>query len=241
MAQTWSSVIIQILIKGNFIKGNPAGVATAYDPSVLLSDSTLTDGGGEFPFGGVVDRILQAMSLIVTAIGSNRQSEYRTAFLEDTAGVASGALIPRVAASSATKYRFGVLSDVKDGSSGLYLTETAREIVLIARKNHTRQIVKPYQYYTDDTRLWHTRSTAKSEIVAWDKAAERAAMIASNHTSVCPLPDDLLPALEFGSLGVMHRNNFNIQQAEAEFAKFVAEINRIAGKQMPDAELAAKV
>lgn len=238
MAQTWKSTIIQILLKADFMKGDKAGLAADYNVVGVVDDDIMRDAGPAFSFEAVVDKILMAMTMIVTAIGENRQSEYRPYFLKDTIPLASGDKIPLVANG---KPKFGVVSDFRDSYNDRYLTEQPREIVLGSRRQHARRVIRPFHYWTDDIRVLHTRVDVTAEVVAWDKTAERVLMITTNDVSPCPLPDDLLPALEFGSLALLQRGNFNAESAPANAQAFQQELARIAGKPMAVPELAAKV
>jgi hypothetical protein len=237
MSQTWKSTILQILLKADFMKGNKTALTADYNVAGLLTDVVMRDAGPVFSFDAVVDKILMAMAMIVTAIGENRASEYRPYFLVDTTPLASGDRIPLEASG---KPKYGVVSDFRDAYTDHYLTEQPREIVLGSRRQHPRRIIRPHHYYSDGIRVWHTRVDVTAEVVAWDREAERVLILTANHTENCPLPSDLLPCLEFGSLALIQRGEFNAQQAAASAPLFIQELSRIAGRTMEIPELAAK-
>lgn len=236
---TWSTVIRQVLLRGNFIAGDKTAVKTTYE-TALLTDTQITKGGAEYPFLGIVDAFLDAMEIIVGAIGANRESAYRRWFAADTANIASGGQIPTVSSIAAPRY--GVLSNVRDATNGRYLTFQPRVMIRIAKEaTHGRRKRDLYHYFTDDVVIEHTRTNVKAEIVAWSRDAEQTVILADNDTYECPLPNDLLPVLEYGALAFIYRDKFNLEQAVANYNKFAPEVNKIAGKQMAATELPAKI
>lgn len=240
----WSIVIRQILLRGNFLAGSADAVRDAYTDAPL-GDTELTKNRAEYPFAAIADSIVQAMSLIVSAIGENRESNHRAAFLADTEPVRSGVVIPRLSSTGAP--RFGLIRDVRehvaDAPEGFvprYLTHQPRAVIDIANKRHKRLRGNFFHFFTDDVRLWHTQDLAIAEIVAWDIEGERNRIYATNNTADCPLPNELLPALEFGALGFIYRDTFNAENAIANWQKFALELNKIAGKPVADLELPQK-
>lgn len=240
MAVKWNSVIRQILLRGNFIAGDIAAVKATYEDT-LFDDTHLTNNGAQYPFSAIVDSMLQALTLIVQAIGDNRDSEYRTSFRDFTNILQNGDPIPTIGATGGSRY--GVISNVFDIDNNRPLTFQPRRLIQTANETHGRRKLSLYQYFTDDIVIEHTRPESggvKAEIVAWDREAEREAMIDRNDNADCPLPDALLPVLEFGSFSYIWRDTFNQEQAVKNWNLFYPEINRIAAKEMAATELPAK-
>lgn len=235
---TWNSIIRRVLVRGNFFSGDAAQLVTSYD-TAHFTQSLVTRNGAEYSFNAIVDSILDAHEMLVTAIGENPQSEYRRWFQDVTASIAHAELIPQT--GTVTKERYGVISDVKDASLNRYLTHQPREMIETAKKGHPRMKLELFHYFTDNVRIWHTRTNVICEIVAWDKAAERAAIIANNEAAVCPMPSALHPALEIGSLAFIQRDAFGAEAAVEAWQQFFPVINKIAGKQIASQELPVKV
>lgn len=244
----WQIILRQILLRGNFLAGDAETLRLAYlkEP---LSKLVLTQNGAMYSFEAICDGVIQAMTLILSAIGENRESQHRSAFIQDTAPLVSGAVIPTLSASGAS--RFGVIRDVREyvdpavipfGDVILpkYLTHQPRTLIDVANRQHPRTAGLVYYYYTDDVRLWHTSGFASAEIVACDMERERENLVEANDAELCPLPVELIPALEWGSLAFIQRDTFNAEQAMMNHQKFAAELGRIAGKQVADLELPAK-
>jgi hypothetical protein len=235
--QTWSTVLRQILLRGNFYAGDQATLATAY-ATTPITDASITKSGGEYSFLALSDVTLQALAMIIRAIGENRESEHRIWFTQDTPALPTGSQIPTLAADGRSE-RYGVLANVRDADDDTYLTSKPRRYVRIARSTSRRRKLSLYHYFSDDVIIEHTRSNVKAEIVAWDRQTE-AANIVANNVSVCPLPDALLPDLEFGVLAFIWRDKFNLEQAMANAQKFAASLNAISGKQVATAETVLK-
>jgi hypothetical protein len=239
MAQTWNVVIRQILLRGNFFAGDQAALAAAYN-TALFTDALITDSGAEYPFKAVADGILEAMAMIIGAIGANRESPYRPWFTDDTANIANRGAIPLIGATGA-KARYGVISDVRDATDNKPCSFQPRSIVEIAGTARPRFKVNVYEYFADDTTMWHTRTNVKGRIVVWDRAAELTSIIGSNDVATCPLPDDLLPVLEKGALAFIFKDTFNTDQAQINWSQFIPELDKIAGRPMAALEMNPKV
>ena len=243
MARTWSKVLRQILLRGNFFAGDAAATRIAY-LTAPLNDSILTRNAAEYPFEAIADGVLQAMTQIVAAIGENRESNFRAPFLADTDPILNGGEIPDVSADG--KPRYGLIRNVREYTDGSedyaprQLTHQPRTLIDIANRQSPRLSDTVFYYFTDDVRIWHTLDAVVAEIVAWDKEAERSAIVNNNATADCPLPDELLPALEFGSLSFIYRDTFNAENAAMNAQRFAPELQRIAGKPSADAELPSK-
>jgi hypothetical protein len=238
MAEKWNIVVRQILLRGNFLAGDAAQVKTDYE-TALIADAQIRKSASEYPFTALADAILSAMTMIVQAIGENRESEYRAWFRDFTNDILTGDQVPTIGSFGGS--RFGVISNVKDSADDTYLTFQPRGIIQAANRGGSRRKLEIYQYFSDDVVIEHTRPAVKAEIVSWDRELERLAILTTNNVSDCPLPDALLEDLEFGTLSFIYRDKFNMEQAVANWNKFYPEINRIAGKQMASADLPAKV
>lgn len=238
MAQRWNTVLRQILLRGNFFAGTDSLVLAAYN-TALQNNASMNNNKAEYPFEAVVDGTLQALIMMIQAIGENRESEYRGDFLDATGNIASGGSIP-LFGSLSTRIRYGRISDVRDAASGIYLTHQPRTLVEIGRSIRPRRKLTLHHYFTDDVRVWHTRPQVVAECVTFDKAAERTNMLTLNDTTNCPLAEGLLPVLELGALAFIWRDTFNIEQAVRSWIQFKEELNKIAGKPMASAELPMK-
>lgn len=237
----WNSIIVQTLLKGNFIAGPAATVASNYATAGNLSDANITKAGGEFSFAAIVDAILEAYGMIVGAIGNNVESEYRPWFADDTATILSGGLIPKVGTTG--KPRYGMMSDMRDAADGkTFLSFQPRGLIDVANKFWPRNKQEIYQYWTDNLRVWHTRPAgAIGSIVTWDRPAERALILSANNTTPCPLPDSLIPVLtDFGGLAFIYRDVFNSDSAGAHLQLFQQELLKISGQPPAVTELNTK-
>lgn len=236
----WNKAIIQILLRGNFFTGDAATLAASYNTATTLNDAVITKNGAEYSFAAIVDGILQAMGMIILAIGTNRTGEYRDWFNDLTGNIADGGVIPTFGSSS-TKLRYGLISDVIDASDSKFCNQQPRNLVEIAKARHPRQKIEPYVAWTDDIVIYHSRTNVKARCVTWDRAAERTAMISSNTTAVCPLPEGLMPLLENLSFFWIRRDTFNAEQSASAWALCQPELNRIAATEIFKPELPAKV
>lgn len=234
----WASVIREVLLRGNFFAGDNAAIAASYD-TASFSQASITANGGEYSFNALVDSILDAHAWMVKAIGENRNSEHRRWFQDVTASIANGGLIPTTGVTS--KPRFGVISDVKDASDGRFCTEQPRAVIDICNRGHSRVKSEKYYFYSDDVRIFHSRINVVAEIVTWDRAAERSAIIANNGTAQCSMPEGLLPDLINGSLATIYRDTFRFSSAMVHWQVFAESLNRIAGKQIASLDLIQKV
>jgi hypothetical protein len=111
----------------------------------------------------------------------------------------------------------------------------------ITNRRSSRRHLDLYQYYTDDIRVWHTRPLVFAEFVAWDMGAERDAIINSNDTALCPLPDGLLPDFETGVLAKVYKDTFNAEAAQIQLQIFTQALARIANKTPAITETTLKV
>lgn len=234
----YNTIIRNVLIRGNFFAGDGSALESAYD-TTHFSQASITRGDGEYTFNAIVDAILLAHEMLVASIGENRESEYRAWFTEASGNITHGSTIPLVGTGAKTRY--GVISNVKDSSQNIYLTHQPREMVEMARANHSRSITDKYYFFTDDVRIWHTRTNVIADIVTWSKTADRTAILANNNTAACAMPDALIPDLLNGSLAFIFRDIFRMEQALQHWQLFAASLNNIAGKQMASMELPAKV
>jgi hypothetical protein len=228
MATLWNVVIRQILLQGDFFAGNAAAVKALYDITTF-TDTQITKSGAEFPFKAIGDAALQAMTIIVSAIGHNRESQYRPWFQDVTDTLADGVTLPKTGSSaSGSKQRFGKIGKVKDGSNSRICAHSPKEMVRIADSSHGRFNLNVYRFWTDDVTIHHNRTDVVAECVTWDRATELTYFIANNANN-CSLPDELIPDLVIGALAFIHKDTFRGTEWKEQWALFAEKVNRIAG------------
>lgn len=234
---TWADFIRQLLLRGNFFKGDAAALVTLYNTGTF-SDAQIVKDGAEFSFNAIIDAILQAHVMMVEAIGQSRDNSLRAWLTVETGNIAPGGAIPTAISGAA---RYGIISDVVDATNATPLTPQPRKVVEIARKGHGRSIVPKYYYFTDDVYIWHTRTNVRGRIVAFDRTAERTAMINSNNSATIKLPTGILPDLEHGALAFIYRDTFRIEQAMEHWKIFDQALGRISPKHVHAAEMPPKM
>lgn len=183
-----------------------SALATAYTQTTP-GQTQMEDRAIEFPAVAVYDALLNAGDRLVGIIGLDRHSQYRSHFAGVTASLASGATIPTTSSTAAPIV--GVIGEVRDATTSKKLVAKEYQDVIGISNMTLKQ--SPHWYYTDNTRIWGTR-TMVADVVVWDKNAQLALMAASPR-GTCPFPQDLHEALVCGALSYIFRGDFNSNQA----------------------------
>lgn len=209
MAETWDKIQRQVLLRSNQLQADTAASLAANYVVPDIGDTEMGDRATEFPKVAVDDAILNAADRLVGMIGMDKNSPFRNYFAGVTSNVASGAVIPAV--SSFAKNRVGVIGDVRDSATGKKLV--AKEYQDVIGIPNMTIMCEPHWYYTDNVRIWHTRTNVVIDIVTWDKLDQLSAM-ADNPRGDCPFPEELHEALVCGALSYIFRGDFNTGQVE---------------------------
>lgn len=208
--ETYDKIFRQVALRANQLQADTAtALQTAYT-TALIGQTEMSDRAIEFPKEAIDDAILNAGDRIVNLIGLDKNSPYRGNFAGVTSNVASGSLIPLISASS--KSRIGLIGDVLDASTSKKLAAKDYQEV-IGYSNMTLKQT-PHWYYTDNVRIWHTRTNVVIDIIVWDKS-DQLTLLAQTGGGVrgaCPFPQDLHEALVCGALSYIFRGNFNNEQ-----------------------------
>lgn len=209
--ESYDKIIRQVMLRGNLLSSDSASTMDTSYTTALIGTSQIGDRGIEFPEDAVYDAILNAGDRMVGLIGLDKNSPYRNYFAGVTSSVATGAVIPIVDASS--KSRVGVIGDVRDASTSKKLV--AKDYQEVVGYSNLTLKQSPHWYFTDNVRIWHTRTNVTLDIVIWDKVDQLTLM---NQTSGgvkgnCPFPQDLHEALVCGALSYIFRGSFNHTQA----------------------------
>lgn len=211
----------QVIIRANQLKANSASaLATAYDVT-NIGDTEMGDRATSFPKKAIDDAILGAGGRMVELIGLDKDSHYRTYFAGVTSnlagGVVTGTAIPTT--SSASKPIIGVIGNVRDSSTGKRVTASSYESVIRMINLASSFNQSPHHFYTDNTKIWHTRTNVVADVVIWSDTDQRG-LLESNPRGACPFPESLFAALVEGALSFLFRGEFNIQQAEMHWNRW---------------------
>jgi len=205
------------MIRANLLKADSASALATNYAVANIGDTEISDRGNMFPKLAVDDALLSSASRMVELIGLDKNSNHRTYFAGVTSSLATGVVIPT--SSSTSKPVIGVIGDVRDASTAKRCSAAPYEAVIRATNIISYFNTQPHHYYTDNTRIWHTRTNVVADVVMWSETDQRALMI-TNPTGACPFPDDLIPALVEGALSFLFRGEFNFQQAESHRARW---------------------
>ena len=215
----------QVILRSNQLAADSAStLATAYAVTTI-GNTQMADRAIEFPAKAINDAILNAMERMITLIGEDKNSPYRTFFHDVTASLANGATIPTISTNS--KPRIGVIGDVRDATSSDVLQALPKQNVLSIRAMTLKQT--PLNYYTDNVRIWHTRTNVVADVVVFSITDEIAKM-ESEPRGNCPFPDNAIEAIVIGALSYIFKDTFNLQQAEAYRSRWNDCLERIGIK-----------
>lgn len=223
MAETWDKIQRSVILKANELRADSAtSVATAY-ATVLIGATQLGDRAIEFPFTAINDAILDASGKIVATIGGNPQCPYRSSFQDQTNNISSGGSITELSQSGAPIA--GVINTVRDATTNKALEMKPRAVVT-GYSNLTLKI-SPYYYYTDNVRIWHTRTNVVADCCVWDRAAERYWLESTFTRGDCPFPSPLHEVLIAGSLAMLFKDTFNNEQVQMWHTYFADSLLRL--------------
>lgn len=229
MSETYDKIFRQVVIRANQLTVSDASTLATNYSTAAIGQTEMSDRAVEFPAAAINDAILQAGDRLVNVIGANKHSPYRSWFTDTTNDIANGNVIPLV--SSSNKSRVGVIGAVKDSTGGQKLVAKEYNQVIALKVSSPAITLKqsPFWYYTDNVRIWHTRSNVTCDIVAWDKVDQITLMNTSPTRGACPFPQDLHEALITGALSTLFRGTFNNEQAIQWKNYFDQTLERIAG------------
>lgn len=206
--------LYNIIQRSVFLRANlfVADTAAAIESAYILANpgaTELDDRSVEFPYSACNDAILQSAERMVGLIGLDVESPYRSYFAGVTSSLATGATIPTT--SSASKPVVGVIGEVRDASTSKRCTAVPYEAIIRLTNILSYFNTQPHHFYTDDTRIWHTRTNVVADVVIWLESDQRA-LLESNPRGACPFPEVLFPALIEGALSFLFRGEFNLEQ-----------------------------
>jgi hypothetical protein len=212
---TWEKIQREVMLKANQLNAADASTLASVYSVTSIGQTQLNDRGIEFPFSAINDSILDAGGKIVNAIGHNINSPYRSYFHDQTDSISDGGRIQEL--SQAGHPKVGFIGAVYDSSTGKELELVSRPQVDGADALPLR--ISPHLYFTDQQRIWHTRTSVVADIVVWEAQVERYWMEASVRGD-CPFPDSLNDVLVSGALTYLFRSKFNMEQADQWGARF---------------------
>lgn len=133
--------------------------------------------------------------------------------------MATGATIPIL--SSTSKPVIGIIGDVRDASTSQRCTAVDYPEILRLTRLITASyfVTVPHHYYTDNVRIWHTRTNVTCDVVMWLESDQRTLMESTPARGACPFPESLIPALVEGALSALYKGQFNMDQADKHLAR----------------------
>lgn len=222
MATTWDKIQRSVMLKANQLNAADASTLASVYSVPAIGQTELNDRGIEFPFNAINDALLDAGGKIVEKIGQNPNSPHRSYFHDQTDAISDGGRIPEY--SQAGHPKAGVIGAVYDSATNEECEMVSRQMVRGADALSLK--VSPFFYFTDQTRVWHTRTSVVADIVVWDAAIERLWM-ESNPRGDCPFPDSLHEGLVNGALSILFRSSFNDAQADKFAERFLHTLNAL--------------
>lgn len=189
---------------------NASALQSAYTTSVP-GQTQLGERAVEFPKEAIDDAIIEAGGRIVAVIGQNPNSVYRPYFTDQTSSISDGGMIPSV--SQANHPVTGVIGAVVDATT-LEELEPAGSRQAVKGADSLSLKISPHLYYSDGSRIWHTRTSVIADVCVWEAQIERYWLAASGTRGRCPFPDSLTETLVVGSLSYLFRDTFNSEQAK---------------------------
>lgn len=210
MAETYDKIFREVALRANMLQADAAATLNTNYNVALIGQTELADRAIEFGEYAIDDAILNAGDRMLALISADKYSPHRTHFAGVTANLATGALIPLI--DSGSKSRIGVIGDVRDASTSKKLVAKEYQEVIGYSSLTVKQ--SPHWYYTDNVRIWHTRTNVVCDVVIWDKSDQRTLMTqtAGSVRGACPFPQSLHEALICGALSYVFRGDFNSEQ-----------------------------
>lgn len=215
MATPWQNILREVATTLNaFESGTAADVQTNY----LTSPLTVTQVVDPyFNLSFIKDKCIDSESRLALEIANVRQHPWR-AFIgnSETDSLSSGDLIPTLATNGDTIV--GALGQVRRSTE--LFSEAAPERVsayLINSAIYNR----PYLYYIDGNKIFHTASSAVTiDCCTWERADAVAAMAANGNIT---LPDVLVDAIVAGAVA-----SCIVEAKGMEQGKYFADMFRAA-------------
>lgn len=204
---TWDTLQRSTILRANQLQADTAAaLATSYTLATI-GQTQMSDRAIEFPFVAINDALLDACDRIISAISMNVESPYRTFFAGVSGNISSGLTIPLVSTLSIP--RVGMIGTVRDAATTKKMIFRPYEDVIGVSTMSLKQV--PFWYFSDNVRVWHTKSNVILDLVVWDKSTQLTAMSASPRGD-CPFPQDLHETIIAGALSYLFRGDFNTQQ-----------------------------
>jgi hypothetical protein len=219
---SWDKLQRSVLLKANVLAASDASTLVSAYLDSDINQSNLQTRAIEFPFAAINDALLHAGGKIVEKIGSNPNSPYRSYFHDQTDSITDGGRIPEV--SQAGHPRVGVIGAVYDSSTNEELEMVPRQTVKGADALSLK--ISPFLYFSDNTRIWHTRDSVIADIVIWEAEVERYWMDATVRGE-CPFPDSVHDCLVNGALSILFRDKFNSEQADKFAERFIHTLDTL--------------
>jgi hypothetical protein len=196
MAVPYHRLIVGVGLRLNSLAGSSASaLETVY---VKTTQVAADYESVEVNFSAVKDLVIQAEARYSWIIASVKDENgrgnhpWRNLLHAVTASIANGGAIPPTSTGGTDKI-IGVYGSVRDATAGTPLEE--RPLNLVRRwKRETWRTRDRFEYAIDGTRLYHTRTSATIDVCVYNSATQRAAMDASQATSMV-LADSLEEAL----------------------------------------------
>lgn len=225
---TYDKIFRQVVLRANQLAADDSSSLSLSYVTAAIGQTQMDDRAIEFPKEAVDDAILNAGDRMVSLIGLDKYSPYRTFFHDVTSNIATGSAIPIVGAAGDP--RIGVIGDVRDSSTNQKLLSRSYEDVIGYASLNVKST--PFWYYTDNVRIWHTRSNVVADIVTWNKDDQLTLMAATPTRGTCPFPEDLHEALVCGALSYLFRSSFNDGQVAIWRRYFDGVLARLEGRDM---------
>lgn len=210
------------MLKANELNAADASSLASIYSVATIGQTELNDRGIEFPFSAINDALLDAGGKLVERIGQNPLCPYRSYFADQTDSISDGGRIPEY--SQAGHPRIGVIGAVYDSSDSKECEQVSRQMVDDADSLSLK--ISPYLYASDNTRIWHTRTSVIADIVVWEAQVQRYWMEGSVRGD-CPFPDSLIEGLINGALSIIFRSTFNAEQADKFAERFLDTLNKL--------------
>lgn len=230
MSDTYDKIFRNVAIRANLLTSPDSTTLETNFTNAIIGQTELLDKAVEFPFSAINDSILMAADRMISAIGNNPFSYYRKFFLDVTPSISNGNKIPNSVLSTAQIV--GVPTAIRDASDSIELEFAPRQKVDLINDLTTK--ASYYFFFTDGTRIWHTRPNVVADVVVWDKGIERIKLEDTPARGVCPFPDDLHEALICGAISYLFRSSFNNEQFQAWKQTFNEKLIELGGYQKND-------
>lgn len=218
----WNIIQRQVILRANQLKADSAtALETAYTDTDIGA-TEMSDRATSFPPTAIDDAILNSAGRMVELIGLDKDSHYRSYFAGSTSNLAgnvvTGTAIPTT--SSTSKPIIGVIGVVRDSSTGKRLTAQPYEAIIRLINISSTFNQTPHHFYTDNTKIWHTRTNVVADVVIWLESDQRTLLTSTPARGACPFPESLHAALVEGALSFLFRGEFNLQQAEMHWNRW---------------------